>query len=70
MCELSCFSCVQVLATSWTVACQASLSMEFSRQECWSGLSFPSLEELPNPGIEPWSSVSLADSLLFVLQGS
>ena len=33
MCELTCFSCVQVLATSWTVACQASLSMEFSRQE-------------------------------------
>ena len=36
-------------ATSWTGACQASLSMEFSRQEYWSGLPFPSLGDLPNP---------------------
>ena len=44
--------------------------MEFSRQEKWSGLPFSSSEELPNPGIEPWSPASKADSLLFELQGS
>ena len=42
-------------ATSWTVACQASLSMGFSRQEYWSGLTFPSPRDLPDPGIEPAS---------------
>ena len=45
------------------VAHQVSLSMEFSRQEYWSGLPFPSPEELPNPGIELWSPASQADSL-------
>ena len=44
--------------------------MEFSRQEYWSGLPFLSPEELPDPGIEPWSPASQADSLLFELQGS
>ena len=38
--------------TPWTVACQAPLFMEFSRQEYWSGLPFPSPVNLPNPGIE------------------
>ena len=38
MCVLSCFSRVQLFETLWTVACQAPLSMEFSKQECWSGL--------------------------------
>ena len=42
------------------VARQAPLSMEFSRQECWSRLPFPPLGDLPNPRIEPASSVSLA----------
>ena len=56
--------------TPRTVACQASLSMEFPRQEYWSGLPFPSPEELPNPGIERWSPASQADSLLFELQAS
>ena len=41
--------------TAWTIACQAPLSMELSRQECWSGLPFPSSGHLPNPGIEPMS---------------
>ena len=45
-------SCL-TLATPWTVACQAPLSMGFSRQEHWSGLPFPSPGDLPNPGIEP-----------------
>ena len=44
-------SCL-TLCYSWTVACQALLSMEFSRKECWSGLSFPSPGDLPNPGIK------------------
>ena len=46
------------------------LSMEFSRQEYWSGLPFPSPEDLPDPGIELWSPALQADSLLFELQGS
>ena len=46
---------VQLFATPWTAAHQASLSMEFSRQEHGSGLLFPSLGELPNPGIKPTS---------------
>ena len=37
----------------WTVAHQAPLSMEFSRQEYWSGLPFPSPGDLPDPGIKP-----------------
>ena len=40
-------------ATPWTVACQAPLSMRFSRQEYWSGLPFPSPGDLPDPGIKP-----------------
>ena len=47
------------------VARQAALSMEFSRQEYWSGLPFPSAEDLPNPGIKPGSPALQADSLLF-----
>ena len=61
---------VQLFVTPWTVTHQTSLSMEFSRQEYWSALPFPSPEELHNPGIEPWSPTSQADSLLFELQGS
>ena len=49
---------VQLLATPWTVACQAPLSMGFSRQEYWSGLPFPSPGDLPDSGIEPKSPVS------------
>ena len=45
------------------VACQAPLSMGFSRQEYWSGLPFPSLGALPEPGIEPGSPTLQADSL-------
>ena len=46
---------VQLFATPWTVACQAPLSMGFSRQEYWSGLPFPPPGDLPNPGIKPTS---------------
>ena len=44
----------------WTVAHQAPLSMEFPRQEHWSGLTFPSPGALPDPGIEPEYLVSPA----------
>ena len=57
---LSCFNCVRLFATPWTVACQAPLSMGFSRQEYWSGLPCPSPGDLPDPGIRPTSLVSPA----------
>ena len=48
-------SCVQLFVIPWTVAHQAPLSMEFPRQEYWSGLPFPPPGDLSNPGIEPVS---------------
>ena len=62
-------SLVQLFEIPWTVARQAPLSMGFSRQEYWSGLPFPSPEDLPNPGIKPGSPALQADSLPFELQG-
>ena len=56
-------SCVRLFAIPWTVAYQAPPSMGFSRQECWSGLPFPSPGDLPNPGIEPGSPALQADAL-------
>ena len=53
--------CVRLFVTSWTVAYPASPSMEFSRQEYWSGLPFPSPGYLPDPGIEPGSPALQAD---------
>ena len=55
--------------TPWTAAHQASLSVGFSGQECWSGLPFPSPGDLPDSGIEPGSPALQADSLLTELQG-
>ena len=55
---------VRLFATPWGVACQAPLSVEFSRQEYWSGLPFPPTGDLPNPGIEPRSLTLQEDSLL------
>ena len=57
------------LVTPWTVACQAPLSMGFSRQDYWRRLSFPSPGDLPDPGINPGSPALQADSLLTELQG-
>ena len=51
------------LVTPWTVACQAPLSMGFSRQEYWSGLPFPSPGDLLDPRIEPGFPALQADSL-------
>ena len=55
----------RTLCEPQTIAHQASLSMGFSRQEHWSGLSFPSPEDLPNPGIKPLSPALQAESLSF-----
>ena len=51
--------------TPWTASCQAPLSMEFSRQEYWSGLLFPSPGDLPNPAIKP-ASPALAGSFFAI----
>ena len=75
MCVLSCLV-VSIFVTLWTVAHQALLCLGFPRQECWSGLSFPSPGDLPDPGIKPTSPASIAsptlqaDSLLLSHQGS
>ena len=55
-CKCQLFSHVQLFGTSWTTACQTPLSMEFSRQEYWNGLSCPSLQGIflnwgSNPGL-------------------
>ena len=55
-CGLVAQSC-PTLDTPWTIACQVSLSMGFSRQEYWSGLLFPSPGDLPDPGIKTGSPV-------------
>ena len=55
-------NCFQLFVTPWTVACQTSLSIEFSKQEYWGGLPFPSPGNLPNPGIEPGSPSLQVDS--------
>ena len=57
--ELLCWR--RLLRVPWTVACQAPLPTEFSRQEYWSGLPFPTPGDLPNPGIEPVPT-ALADT--------
>ena len=57
---LNCSSHIQLFVTLWTVACQAPLSMGFSRQEYWSGLPYPPPEDLPDPEIKPASPKSPA----------
>ena len=60
VCVLSYFSCVQLFVTLWTIAHQTPLAMGFSRQEYWSELPFPSLGDIPKPGIKPTSLMSPA----------
>ena len=67
---LSHFSRVQLFMTLWTVAHQAPLSMEFPRQEFWSGLPFPTPGDLPDPEIERPTPAMQADSLLLSHWGS
>ena len=54
---------IRLFAVPWTAAHQAPLSMDFSRQEYWRGLPFPSLGDLPDPGIKHSSPTLQADSL-------
>ena len=61
MCES--LSHVRLCATLWTVANQVPLAMDFSRQEYWSVLPFPSPGDLPDPGIEPGSPASQVNIL-------
>ena len=73
--ELYCYrfgyllSCVLLLVTPWTVVCQVPLSMEFSRQEYWSRLPFPSPGDLPHPEIKPESPTLQADFVPSESQG-
>ena len=53
LCTQSCPHGLVTLVTPWTIARQAFLSMDFSRQEYWSGLPFPSTGDLSGTGIEP-----------------
>ena len=64
-CMLSLFGNLQLFATLWTVAHQASLSVGFSRQEYWSGLPFPPPGDLSNPRIETASPESPASARRF-----
>ena len=64
------FSHVQLCATLRAAACQAPLSIGFSRQERWSGLPCPPSGDLLDPGIKPRSPALQADSLLLGQQGS
>ena len=67
--EVKLLSCVQLFATSWTVAYQAPPSMGFPRQEYWSGVPFPSPGDLSDPGIEPRSPTLQAEFLPAELRG-
>ena len=69
VCSLCELSHVQPFVSPWIVARQALLSMGFSRLKYWRGLPFPSPGDLPDPGIEPGSPASQADSLPTELRG-
>ena len=62
-CMLGCFRHVRLFVTLWAIAHQAPLSMGFSRQEYWTGLSCPPQGDLSNSGIEPRSPLLQVDSL-------
>ena len=68
--KMNSLSRARLFVIPWTVVHQAPPSMEFSRQEHWSGLPFPSPGDLPNPGIEPWSPALWADPLLSEVPGN
>ena len=63
-------SCVQLFMTPWTGACQAPLSMGFSRQEYWSGFPFLTPRDLPNPGIKSVSPIWAGEFFTIELQGT
>ena len=61
--KVNSLSHVRLFPTPWTAAFQTPQSIEFSKQEYWNGLAFPSPGDLPNPGIEPGSLSLQADAL-------
>ena len=65
---------VQLFSTPWIAACQAPLSMEYSRQEYWSGLPFPIPGDLADSGVKPMSPVAVVQPLshvrLFAIPGT
>ena len=68
VCVCVCLSCVRLFTTPWTVTCQAPLSMEFSRQEYWSGLPCPSPEQIVKlsfKGINRWCESSFLTTTIF-----
>ena len=67
--EVKSLSRVRLFAVLWSTVCQAPLSMDFSRQEYWSGLPCPPPGDLPDPGIRPMSLALQADSLPTVPPG-
>ena len=69
LCCAQSLSSIQLFVTPWTVVHQILLSMEFSRQEYWNRLSFPTPGDLPNPGIEQGSPALQMDSLPAELPG-
>ena len=69
-CHACVLSLICLFETLWTAACQAPLSIGFSRQEYWSELPFPSPGNLPNPGIQPMSLALQADPVQLSHQGS
>ena len=70
VCVCQSLSVVSGFVIPWTVAHQAPLSMDFSRQEYWSRVPLSSSGNIPNPGIEPASSEMQVDSLPLSHQGS
>ena len=69
MCALLSRSVLSDFVTPWTVTARLLCPWGFFRQECWSGLAFPSLGDLPNPGIKPRSPTLQVDSLPSELPG-
>jgi len=70
LCMLSCFNHVQLFVSLWTVACQAPVSMGFSRKEYWSWLPCPSPEDLPDPEIKPVSYISCIAGRFFTARAT
>ena len=68
ICKCYSLSRVWLFVIPWAVAHQAPQSMEFSRQEYWSRLPFPSAGDLPDPGIEPRSPALQADSTIWAIR--
>ena len=62
MCACVCvLSLLRLFVTPWTTAHQVTLYMEFSRQQCWSRMSFPNTGDLPHPGCKPMSLASVGE---------